>query len=252
VVPLPNVAAFLQECDRRIAVPIAFEGLLVRGDEVALVGMVPHDERTHAYAAGHGMVVAALRAAEQFGGRPYGTGRLLASRAKEVLGAGRVEDLWVWKSKNDPFGILNPGKVVDGDGALGHVIDAAWTAESLTRGFANRFGPPAPTGRREQSRTFLPDVAAHAYACAQCGYCVDVCPQFQEDGWESSSPRGKWFLIKEVLEHRDRFDIELTDIFGLCVECGRCDDVCQLDLPIESSWRRVKASLFDGVLTRTS
>jgi FAD/FMN-containing dehydrogenase/ferredoxin len=252
VVPLATVAAFVKECDRRIASRIAFEGLLVRGGEVVLMGLVPHDERTPAYAAGHGLVIAALRAAEEFGGRPYSTGRLLASRAEQVLGDARLEDLKAWKSRNDPVGILNPGKVIDGAGPLGDLVDAAWKAERLTRGLANQFGQAAPIDRRQQRRTFLPDVAAHAYACAQCGCCVEVCPQFQADGWESSTPRGKWFLIKDVLEQRDHFDIELKDIFGLCVECGKCDDVCQLDLPIESSWRRLKASLFDGVLTRTS
>jgi FAD/FMN-containing dehydrogenase/ferredoxin len=253
VVPLDSLALTLEELERRINPPMALEGLLVRGNEVVLTGLLPHDERTNAYAAGHGFVISALEAAERCGGRPYSTGRLLASRSRQILGDDRLETLRFWKRKNDPVGILNPGKVFDGGGVLNHVVGAAWKAEPLARNVAGRFGRPATTtGRRAANQKILPDVIEHAYACAQCGYCVDVCPQFQEAGWESCGPRGKWFLIKDVLEGRDRFDIELTDIFGMCVHCGKCDEVCQLDLPIESSWRRVKASLFDGVLTRTS
>jgi ferredoxin len=217
------------------------------------MGLIPHDERTAAFSAGHGFAISALHAAERCGGRPYSTGRYFGSRVRQTLGEDHYTALKAFKASHDPAGILNPGKVVDGVGALSRLIDAGWKAERLARGVARRFGrPEKPHVRRTGSRTFLPDVVGHAYACAQCGYCVDVCPQFQEAGWESSSPRGKWFLIKEVLERRDRFDLELTDIFGLCVQCGKCDDVCQLELPIESSWRRLKASLFDGVLTRTS
>jgi FAD/FMN-containing dehydrogenase/ferredoxin len=253
VVPLANLARLLEEFERRIEAPLAVEGLLVRGNEVVLIGFVPHDERTTAYSAGHGFVLSAMRAAEECGGRPYSIGRFFASRAGQVLGDQRVQELKAWKTQNDPAGVLNPGKVVDPPGLLGNLVDAGCTAEPLLRMIANKFGKPgASGGRHARSKTLLPDIVDHAYACAQCGYCVDVCPQFQDAGWESSGPRGKWFLLKEVLERRDRFDIELTDIFGLCAECGRCDAVCQLELPIESSWRRMKASLFDGVLTRTS
>jgi FAD/FMN-containing dehydrogenase/ferredoxin len=253
VVPLANVAAALEELDRRIQAPMAIEGLVVRGNEVVLMALVPHDERTTAYMIGHGFAISALQAAEQCGGRPYSTGRLFGGHARQVLGDERFAELTTWKAKNDPAGILNPGKVLDGAGMLGHLLNGAWKMEPLVRRLANRFGGPTTrTGGHLQHKALLPDVVDHAYACAQCGYCVDVCPQFQDSGWESSSPRGKWHLLKEVREGRDRFDIQLTNIFALCVQCRKCDEVCQLELPIESSWSRVNESLFDGILTRTS
>lgn len=44
----------------------------------------------------------------------------------------------------------------------------------------------------------------------------------------------------------------MTDVFGACERCGKCDDACQLDLPILNSWGKLHTSLLRGVLTRTS
>ena len=35
-------------------------------------------------------------------------------------------------------------------------------------------------------------------ACMQCGYCQSVCPVYEEGKWESLSPRGKLFLMKDL------------------------------------------------------
>jgi FAD/FMN-containing dehydrogenase/ferredoxin len=253
VVPTSQFAPVFSELEQRLSTPVAFEALSVRGNEMVLLGLIPHDERTAAYTFGYGFALSGIQVAEQHGGRAYSTGRYFGGRANQILGNRKIRVLESAKQENDPAGVLNPGKVIFGEDALRRVVGLATSAEPLLRGAANLFGRPAPPMERvAPNKRLPPDAAGYAYACAQCGYCVDVCPQFQQDGWESSSPRGKWFLLKGVLETSEQFDNQLRDIFGLCTHCGKCDEVCQIDLPIEPSWRKVKGALFDGILTRTS
>lgn len=189
VVPATRLAEVLCDLDRTIKTPLAIEGLSVRGDEVLLLGFIPHDERTLAYTFAYGFALSAIRIAEKHGGRACSTGRYFGSRALEVLGENKVEALRQAKQQHDPTGIPNPGKVVFGNGHIGTAIRVAAAAEPLVRTFANAFGRPvAPLELAVPGKRLLPDVADYAYACAQCGYCVDVCPQFQGDGWERVVP----------------------------------------------------------------
>ena len=48
------------------------------------------------------------------------------------------------------------------------------------------------------------DVAWYAYACAQCGYCVDECDQYYGRGWESQTPRGKWYYLRQYMQGKEK------------------------------------------------
>jgi FAD/FMN-containing dehydrogenase len=244
VVPLENLPAVLDDLARVIKAPLAIEGLSVRGQEIILLGFIPHDERTLGYTFGYGFALSAIRTAERHGGRAYSTGRYFSSRADPILGSARIETLKLAKGRNDPSGILNPGKLVFGTGLIGSVIGMAAGMEPLVRTFANVLGRPAePLERKAPAKGFPADVASYAYACAQCGYCVDTCTLYQGRGWESSGPRGKWSFLKDVLEGKDKFDQQMTDTFLLCTTCEKCDVVCQLDLPIEPTWGLLRGNL---------
>jgi Fe-S oxidoreductase/FAD/FMN-containing dehydrogenase len=244
VVPLDQLAALLDDLNHSIKAPLAIEGLSVRGNEVVLLGFIPHDERTLGFTFGYGFALSAIRAAERHGGRAYSVGRYFASRAGSVLGPDRVQAIKLAKGRSDPQGILNPGKLVFGTGLIGGVIGLAAAYEPVVRFTANLLGRPAePMERKAPRKGFPADVASYAYACAQCGYCVDTCTLYQGRGWESSSPRGKWSFLKDVLEGRDSFDQQMTDTFLLCTTCEKCDIVCQLDLPIEPTWGLLRGNL---------
>ncbi|HLZ25901.1 MAG TPA: FAD-binding and (Fe-S)-binding domain-containing protein [Chloroflexota bacterium] len=244
VVPLANLPAVLAELDQNIKAPLAIEGLSVRGQEIVLLGFIPHDERKLSYTLGYGFALSAIRTAERHGGRAYSTGRYFASRAESLFGTRRIEALKLEKGRNDPAGILNPGKLVFGTGLIGTVIGAAAAVEPVVRTFANLLGRPAePMERKAPARGFAADIASYAYACAQCGYCVDTCTLYQGRGWESAGPRGKWSFLKDVLEGKDKFDQQMTDTFLLCTTCEKCDVVCQLDLPIEPTWGLLRGNL---------
>jgi Fe-S oxidoreductase/FAD/FMN-containing dehydrogenase len=244
VVPLASLPAVLTELEHNIKAPLAIEGLSVRGDEIVLLGFIPHDERTLGYTFGYGFALSAIRAAERHGGRAYSTGRYFASRAESLFGTQRIEALKLEKTRNDPGSILNPGKLVFGTGLIGTVIGAAAAVEPVVRTVANLLGRPAePMERKAPARGFAADIASYAYTCAQCGYCVDTCTLYQGRGWESSGPRGKWSFLKDVLEGKDHFDQQMTDTFLLCTTCEKCDVVCQLDLPIEPTWGLLRGNL---------
>ena len=242
VVPTSALAAVLSGIDERIELPMVIEGVGVGGKEFVLLGFIPHDERTFGYNIAFGLALSVIKLAIQNGGRPYSTGIYFKRHAAEVLGASRLEQLEAYKKRIDPSGIMNPGKVY-GDGSLSAVMGMAESIEPLIRSVGNNFG--VDLGEKlEGGKHGIPDeVAAYAYACAQCGYCVEGCTQFSGQGWESHSPRGKWYFIREVLEGREELTQEWVEKFLLCTTCEKCDMVCPLDLPVEPAWGQMRGAL---------
>ena len=105
--------------------------------------------------------------------------------------------------------------------------------------------PRRPIGERKPAKVGgIPgDVAWYAYACAQCGYCVRTCDQYYGRGWESESPRGKFYYLREVLEGREKFEQDDVNRFLVCTTCETCSVRCQLDMPVEESWMELRGDL---------
>jgi len=102
--------------------------------------------------------------------------------------------------------------------------------------------------------------------CVHCGFCNATCPTYQLLGDELDGPRGRIYLIKQVLEgvaptaktrlHLDR-----------CLTCRACETTCPsgvqygrlADIGREiverdvgrSAWERLKKSVLSGVLPNT-
>ena len=87
------------------------------------------------------------------------------------------------------------------------------------------------------------DVAWYAYGCSQCGYCIDECDQFYGRGWESQSPRGKWYWLREYMEGREEWDQFMVDTMIVCTTCELCNLRCSASLPIEPSWMKLRGQL---------
>src|SRR3989304_5872491 len=43
----------------------------------------------------------------------------------------------------------------------------------------------------------MPPIREDLHACTMCGYCVPVCPAYQEARWESASPRGRVYAMRQ-------------------------------------------------------
>ncbi len=62
--------------------------------------------------------------------------------------------------------------------------------------------------------------------CLQCGYCLDNCPTYQETGHEYDSPRGRVFLIKEMLESQTTPSTLTVHHLDRCLNCLTCLSSC--------------------------
>ncbi len=63
--------------------------------------------------------------------------------------------------------------------------------------------------------------------CVHCGLCLSACPTYRETGLETSSPRGRIYLMKGVSEGRIGLDSEVFQYqMSECLNCRACESVC--------------------------
>lgn len=62
--------------------------------------------------------------------------------------------------------------------------------------------------------------------CVHCGFCTATCPTFLELGDELDSPRGRIYLIKEMLESGRPADGETVAHLDRCLTCLACTTTC--------------------------
>lgn len=241
VVPLSELSAVLKEIDAKIKQPFVLEGMVGKGDQVVLLGFIPHDSRTFAFNVAFALSLSVIRIAKRHGGSAYSTGLYFRREAASVLGVERVRELTAFKAQVDPGGMMNPDKVL-GTGVIDVIMGAASTMEPMIRPVANAFKPPAVV-KIADKRGIPAAVAYYAYACAQCGYCVHTCEEYSGRGWMSHSPRGKYLYLREVMEGREKFDQKMVDTFLVCTTCEVCNTRCQLQLPVEHSWMEMRGRL---------
>ncbi len=62
-------------------------------------------------------------------------------------------------------------------------------------------------------------------SCVHCGFCLPTCPTYVTMGDEMNSPRGRIFLMKEVLE--DKLELEAASPYiDNCLGCMACVTAC--------------------------
>ncbi|MDH5687911.1 MAG: (Fe-S)-binding protein [Candidatus Bathyarchaeota archaeon] len=91
------------------------------------------------------------------------------------------------------------------------------------------------------------------YVCAQCGYCVSVCPTYEKTPWESNSPRGKLYFLKALSKsHGVRNWIfgpraKVSELFAKrvydCTVCGHCMEVCPVKIDLPHLWKKLRESI---------
>ena len=86
-------------------------------------------------------------------------------------------------------------------------------------------------------------------ACVPCGFCTATCPTYQILGDELDSPRGRIYLIKEMLEAGRPADARTVKHLDRCLGCLSCMTTCpsgvdymhlidHARLQVEQTWRR--------------
>jgi Fe-S oxidoreductase/FAD/FMN-containing dehydrogenase len=247
VIPLSALGDVMTEIDRKIAQPIVKEGIVIREGhnghpEVVILGFIPSDQRKFNYNFVFSLSMSIMKIAEKHGGRAYATGLYFTRKAPTILGAERTKRLKAFKTQVDPKNILNPGKVIGGR-PVSAFLGIAQAFEPLIRPFGNRVIPEIGERPTKPVRDIPADVAWYAYGCSQCGYCIEECDQFYGRGWESQSPRGKWYWLREYMEGREEWDQFMVDTILVCTTCEICNKRCSAALPIEPSWMKLRGEL---------
>src|SRR6476469_8492530 len=97
-----------------------------------------------------------------------------------------------------------------------------------------------------------PDTAASEKilrACVHCGFCTATCPTYVLLGDELDSPRGRIYLIKNMLEGTDPIGVETVKHIDRCLSCLACMTTCPSGVHymhlvdhgrrhIEATWKR--------------
>jgi ferredoxin len=63
-------------------------------------------------------------------------------------------------------------------------------------------------------------------ACVHCGLCTATCPTYVLLGDELDSPRGRIYLIKEMLEHARPATADVVKHIDRCLSCLACMTTC--------------------------
>ncbi len=85
--------------------------------------------------------------------------------------------------------------------------------------------------------------------CVHCGFCTATCPTYVLLGDELDSPRGRIYLIKEMLEHEAAPSAEVVKHIDRCLSCLACVTTCPSGVNyahlvdharayVEDRWRR--------------
>ncbi len=62
--------------------------------------------------------------------------------------------------------------------------------------------------------------------CVHCGFCTATCPTYVTLGNELDSPRGRIYLIKDMLENGRAADEEIVTHIDRCLSCLACTTTC--------------------------
>jgi glycolate oxidase iron-sulfur subunit len=63
-------------------------------------------------------------------------------------------------------------------------------------------------------------------SCVHCGFCTATCPTYQVLGDELDSPRGRIYLIKDMLEKGRPADAKTVQHIDRCLSCLACMTTC--------------------------
>src|SRR5919199_3978543 len=74
-----------------------------------------------------------------------------------------------------------------------------------------------------------PDIASSNQVlrtCVHCGFCTATCPTYVLLGDELDSPRGRIYLMKEMLENDRPATAEVVKHIDRCLSCLACMTTC--------------------------
>ncbi|MBW2541976.1 MAG: (Fe-S)-binding protein [Deltaproteobacteria bacterium] len=95
-----------------------------------------------------------------------------------------------------------------------------------------------------------PAIYERTLDCVHCGLCLQVCPTYRETGRESSSPRGRIYLLRAVAENRAALGEVISHEAYLCLGCRACETACPSGVKFGSMIERARAEIDRSGLRR--
>ncbi|HEX5066508.1 MAG TPA: (Fe-S)-binding protein [Myxococcota bacterium] len=84
------------------------------------------------------------------------------------------------------------------------------------------------------------EIYARSLDCVHCGLCLPTCPTYVETGRETSSPRGRIYLMRGVAEGRIPLADAVADEAYLCLGCRACETACPSGVRFGSMLERLR------------
>jgi len=263
--PLDQVDGFIHDVERlgrRMGVEFYNYGSIVTPQAAVAFAMYRSDEtRVIEYIMSLSITKRLHDIGRRRGGHPYGVGLWNTPYLNDIFTREQIAEMRSRKAAQDPNDILNPGKLYHtlpllppiafkvGLSALS--IPTALQGR-LRRAFARPAPQPAPSPETPVptlalSTETVPSytgVANESLICAQCGYCRTVCPVFDALGWETTAPRGKISVAKNLHlgnggtgEMPEEFIRRLYE----CTLCGSCKEICPTEIDTRQLWLDLRA-----------
>ena len=95
-----------------------------------------------------------------------------------------------------------------------------------------------------------PAIYERTLDCVHCGLCLQTCPTYRETGRESSSPRGRIYLLRAVAENRASLGDVISDEAFLCLGCRACETACPSGVKFGSMIELARAEIDRSGLRR--
>lgn len=244
VIPIKEVSHFVGEVERKFKGEFALEGTMVGNDKISILGFMLADERKLGFPMAYACALDVIETGEKLGGNVFTVGMYFTDRAKAYYGEERLKEIWGYKQFVDPYGIMNPGKIIPSSldkQSPTKMLSAAMkvaNAGSGLIGLAGRFLS------KWQSDDFNSPLDEHltddTFSCAMCGYCRNVCTVFDAVPWESNSPRGKYYILNQYIKGKIPMDDEVGRALYPCTTCKKCDTVCQIRAHNAHHWMSLR------------
>ncbi len=79
--------------------------------------------------------------------------------------------------------------------------------------------------------------------CVHCGLCLASCPTYRETGRETSSPRGRIYMLRAVAEQRAPLNEVISGEAHLCLGCRACETACPSGVAFGSMLELARAEI---------
>jgi glycolate oxidase iron-sulfur subunit len=96
----------------------------------------------------------------------------------------------------------------------------------------------------------LRDLYPGTLDCVHCGLCLPVCPTYRITGRETSSPRGRLYLMRGAVEGEIPLGDALVEEAYLCLDCRACETACPSGVVYGAILEEARASVEEARLRK--